>query len=94
MEVWGVSRFHHRLTVLIDDTHDEDVLTLEARDILESTFQTLTDFALVLVDDGQVQVTVAGLESLVDSLADLTRGRLPGTETQLTATLVHSTMDT
>lgn len=38
-------------------------------------------------------MTVAGLESLVDSLADLTRGRLPGTETQLTATLVHSTIE-
>lgn len=81
-------------TVLICDTHNEDVLTLEASDVLESTFHTFADFTLVLVDDGQVQVTVAGLESLVDSLTDLTRGRLPGTETQLTATLVHSTMDT
>lgn len=74
-------------------THNEDVLALEARNILESALQTLANFALVLVDDGQVQVTVAGLESLVDSLADLTRGRLPGTETQLTVTLAHGTMD-
>jgi len=80
--------------VLICETHDEDVLAFKARNVLESTLQTLADFALVLVDDSQVQVTVAGLESLVDSLADLTRGGLPGTETQLTATLVDGTMDT
>lgn len=68
-------------------THDEYVLTLESRNILESALQALADFTLILVDDSQVQVTVAGRESLVDSLADLTRGGLPGTETQLTATL-------
>lgn len=68
-------------------THDEDVLALEAGNIVESALQALADFTLVLVDDGQVQVTVAGLESLVDGLTDLTGGRLPGTETQLTVTL-------
>jgi hypothetical protein len=65
-------------------TYDEEILTLEARDVLEGSLNTLSDFALVLIDSREIQVTVASLQGVVDSLTDLTGGRLPGTKTQLT----------
>jgi hypothetical protein len=65
-------------------TYDENVLTLEAGDVLVGALDALGDLALVLVDGGQVKVAVADLEGLVDGLADLAGGRLPGTESQLT----------
>lgn len=61
---------------------DEDVLTAETGDLLEGLLDTLGDLLLVLVDLGQVEVTVAGLEGLVDTGTDLTRGGLPGTVAQ------------
>lgn len=64
-------------------TYDEEVLTLEAGNVLISALDTLSDLTLVLVDGGQIQVTVSSLQSLVDSLTDLAGGRLPGTESQL-----------
>lgn len=57
---------------------DENVLALEAGDLGEGLLETLADLALVLVDLGQVEVAVAGLEGLVDAGADLAGGRLPG----------------
>lgn len=57
---------------------DEDILALQAGNLSESLLETLADLALVLVDLGQVEVTVAGLEGLVDAGADLAGGRLPG----------------
>lgn len=50
---------------------DEDVLALQAGDLGEGLLDALADLALVLVDLGQVQVAVAGLEGLVDAGADL-----------------------
>lgn len=64
-------------------TYDEDVLTLEARNILVGALDTLSNLTLVLVDGGQIQVTVSSLQGLVDSLANLAGGRLPSTESQL-----------
>lgn len=57
---------------------DEDVLTLEAGDIVESLLDALADLTLVLVDLGKIEVAVASLEGLVDTVADLTWGSLPG----------------
>ena len=60
---------------------NEDILTLNV-ELLEGALDTDRDFLLVLVDGSQIQVTVTGLQGLVDSFADLTGGRLPGTESQ------------
>lgn len=60
---------------------DEDILTLNV-ELLEGALDTNGDFLLVLVDGSQIQVTVTGLQGLVDGLANLTGGRLPGTESQ------------
>ncbi len=57
---------------------DEDVLTLQARHLSKGTLEALANLLLVLVDLGQIEMTVSGLEGLVDASADLTRGRLPG----------------
>jgi hypothetical protein len=62
---------------------DEDVLALETRDLVESLLDTLTNLTLVLVDLGKIKVTVASLEGLVDTVADLTRGSLPCAVTDL-----------
>ena len=66
---------------------DEDILTLDV-ELLEGALDTDGDFLLVLVDGGQIQVTVTGLQGLVDGLTDLTGGRLPSTESQGTAEMV------
>lgn len=57
---------------------DEDVLALEAGDVGDGAADALTNLALVAVDLGQIEVAVAGLESLVDAVANLTGGGLPG----------------
>lgn len=57
---------------------DEDVFTLEAGNIGQATLDTLTDLLLVAINLGQIKVAVAGLESLVDAVADLARCSLPG----------------
>ena len=57
---------------------DEDVLALQAGDLFQGLLDPLGDLLLVLVDLGQVEVAVAGLEGLEDALADLTGGSLPG----------------
>ena len=41
----------------------------------------LSDFVFVLVTPGTVDVTVTGFEGVADGIANLTLGRLPGTET-------------
>lgn len=64
---------------------NKQVLTLEAGNILVGTLDSIGNLTLVLVDSSQIQVTVAGLQGLVNSLADLARGRLPGAESQLAA---------
>ncbi|KAI6773611.1 hypothetical protein HG531_000460 [Fusarium graminearum] len=56
---------------------DEDVLTLKARDLAEGLLDTLTNLTLVLVDLGKIEVTVASLKGLVDTIADLTGSSLP-----------------
>lgn len=57
---------------------DEDVLALQAGDLSQGTLQALANLLLVLVDLGQVEVAVSGLEGLVDAGADLAGGGLPG----------------
>ena len=57
---------------------DEEILALQTRDILVGAFDAGGDLALVLVDGGQVEMTVAGL-------TDLTGFGLPGTKAQLAA---------
>ena len=52
-------------------TYNEEILPLEARNILVGALDTGGDFALVLVDGGQIEVTVAGLEGLVNGLTNL-----------------------
>lgn len=64
---------------------DEEVLTLQTRDILIGTLDARSNLTLVLVDRRQVQMTVTCLQGLVDSLSYLARGRLPGAKTQLTS---------
>lgn len=56
---------------------DEDVLALDSK-VLQALVQALGNLLLVLVDLGEVEVAVAGLEGLVDADGDLTGGRLPG----------------
>jgi len=56
---------------------NEDILSLEARDLSKGLLQGLGDLGLVSVDLGQIQVSVANLEGLVDTLTDLTGGGLP-----------------
>ncbi len=55
---------------------DPDLLTGNTREL-----DTLSDLVLVLVTPGAVNVTVARLESVADSITDLALGRLPGAET-------------
>lgn len=61
---------------------DPDVLTLEAGDLGEGLLDTLGDLGLVLVDLGEIEVTVAGLEGLVDTDGDFAGGGLPGAVSQ------------
>ena len=61
---------------------NEDVLTLEARDLSESLLDALGDLLLVLVDLGQVEMAVAGLESLEHAGTDLAGLGLPGAVAQ------------
>lgn len=56
---------------------DEDILSLEARDLSKGLLQGLGDLRLVSVDLGEIQVSVSNLEGLVDTLTDLTGGGLP-----------------
>ena len=55
-------------------TYNEEMLALETRDILVGALDAGGDFALVLVDGGQIQMTVASLEGLVDGLTHLAGG--------------------
>lgn len=64
---------------------DEEILALQTRNILVGALDAGSNLALVLVDGGQVEMTVAGLERLVDGLTDLTGFGLPGTKAQLAA---------
>ena len=52
-------------------TYNEEILPLEARDILVGALDAGGDFALVLVDGGQIQMAVSCLEGLIDSLTNL-----------------------
>jgi hypothetical protein len=58
---------------------DEDVLALQTT--VESLLERLCDLLLVAVDLGEVEMAVAGLESLLDGGTDLTRLSLPCAET-------------
>lgn len=57
---------------------NEDVLTLQARNIGQCALDALSDLFLVAIDLGQIKVAVACLESLIDTIADLARCSLPG----------------
>ena len=56
---------------------DEEVLALEAGDLSEGLLHAIGDLLLVLIDLGEIEVLVAGLEGLVDAGGDLTGGGLP-----------------
>ena len=72
MEVWWWSQsIHCPLLLFSRQTYNEEILPLEARDILVGALDAGGDFALVLVDGGQIQMTVACLEGLIDSLTNL-----------------------
>lgn len=62
---------------------DEDLLTLDA-ELLEALVQALGDLLLVLVNLGQVEVAVAGLQGLVDTGRHLAGLRLPRAITEST----------
>ena len=70
---------------------DEDILALQPRDILVGAFDPSGNLSLILVDGGQVEMTVAGLESLVNSLTNLTGIRLPSAKAQLAVVRVSYT---
>lgn len=61
---------------------DPDVLTLEAGDLGEGLLDTLGNLGLVLVDLGEIEVAVAGLEGLVDTNGDFAGSGLPGAVSQ------------
>ena len=61
---------------------DEDVLTLQSWDIIKGLLDALSDFLLVAVDLGKIEVAVSRLKSFIDGLADLTRLGLPGSKAQ------------
>lgn len=61
---------------------DEDVLALQAGNLLVSLLDALRNLLLVLVDLGQVEVTIASLECLKNTSTDLARGCLPGAVSQ------------
>jgi hypothetical protein len=63
---------------------NKDILTLQAGDLGERLLESLANLGLVAVDLGKIQVAVANLEGLVDSLADLTGRSLPCSVTKKT----------
>ncbi|KAI6776858.1 hypothetical protein HG530_000803 [Fusarium avenaceum] len=76
--VKGTGNLLGAVLVVPELSSDEDVLTLEAIDLADSLLDTLTNLTLVLVDLGEIEVAVAGLEGLVDTVANLAGGSLPG----------------
>lgn len=57
---------------------DEDIFTLEASNLAaKSLLESLRDLLLVTVDLGEINVTVAALQSLKDGGFNLTRLSLP-----------------
>jgi hypothetical protein len=58
---------------------NKDVLALDAR--LEAFGQTLTNFIFVAIDVSSVNVLVADLESMRNSILDLAGSRLPRSQT-------------
>lgn len=63
---------------------DEDVLTLEARDLTtKGLLEGFRNLLLVAIDLGEIQMTVANLEGLKNGSANLARLSLPGTKAQL-----------
>ena len=57
---------------------DEDVLALDGGVLLEEVVEGITDLALVEVEPGTVEVTVAGLQGTHDGLVGLADGPLAG----------------
>lgn len=58
---------------------DKDIFALQTGNFSVGTLNALANLLLVAVNFGQVKVAVAGLERLVNAIADLSRGGLPGT---------------
>jgi hypothetical protein len=79
----GTRNLLRAVLVVPELSSDEDVFALQAIDLTESLLDSLTDFTLVLVDLGKIEMTVTGLESLVDTVADLAGGSLPCAITDL-----------
>lgn len=57
---------------------NEDVFTLEAGNVSVGTLNALANLLLVAINLGQIKVAVAGLESLINTIANLARSSLPG----------------
>ncbi len=51
-------------------------------ELLHGLLQALADLGLVAVDEGAVDVAVAGLQRVLDGPSDLTGLRFPGAQTQ------------
>ena len=64
--------------VVPDLCANEDVLTLDARVLLEEVANGGTDLVLVLVEPGTIKVSVAGLQSVQSGLVRLALGTLVG----------------
>lgn len=68
---------------------DEKVLSLETK-VLQALVETLSDLLLVLVDLGQIKVTVSGLQGLVDADGNLTGLGLPGAVAESAVVIVDA----
>lgn len=61
---------------------NEDIFTFQARDFCKGLLDSLSNFDLVLVDLGEIKMSIANLEGLINTLANDTRGGLPCAVTQ------------
>lgn len=69
---------------------DEEVLALEAGDLSKGLLHALGDLLLVLVDLGEIEVLVTGLEGLVDADGHLTGGGLPCLQRAVSSVAISS----
>lgn len=61
---------------------NEDIFTFQAGDFCKGLLDSLSDFDLVLVDLGEIKMSIANLEGLINALTNDTRSGLPSAVTQ------------
>lgn len=61
---------------------NEDIFTFQARDFCKGLLDSLPNFDLVLVDLGEIKMSITNFEGLINALANDTRGGLPSAVTQ------------